>query len=90
MNSDERVSNSANEESDKKSLQDTFERCLGKRLKIARVASELTQQDVADALGTSKQSISYIENNPQSQGVIVDYLIFLRKQGIDLNQLLES
>ena len=70
----------------KKSLQGELDKPVGKRLKNARVLSDLTQQDVADELGISKQMISVLENKA-SGGALVDYLILLRSKGADLNQI---
>lgn len=67
------------------SLQDKFSISVGARLRSARMKLKLTQQDVADALGTSPQMVSFLEKGVQ--GYIIDYLIFLRKKGVDINRI---
>lgn len=60
---------------------------LGDKLKSARALTRLTQQDVADALGTQKQNIYYLENG--SKSLMAQYLKLLRGKGIDINSLFD-
>lgn len=56
---------------------------IGQRIKEARLKVGLTQQYVADALGTVPELICFLEAG--ATGFLVDYLVFLRNLGLDLN-----
>ena len=55
---------------------------IGKELKIARMKRRLSQQQVADTLGVSRQIISFWENGQRSMNV-ADYIRLAETLGID-------
>lgn len=64
-------------------------KALGKQLKIARVWLNLRGIDVAAETGISVKQLRNIETNG-STGSVAKYLLFLRKQGADLNKLFDA
>jgi transcriptional regulator with XRE-family HTH domain len=63
-----------------------MEQGFGKRVREVRTSRGLTQQDFADSLGLSKQTIANVENG--QQGFSLEVLEVLHGQGVDLNWLI--
>jgi len=61
---------------------------IGLKLKKARQTLDLTLKDVGEAIGISPQAVQYLER--KSEAKIIDYIQFLRKNGIDLNKIFEE
>lgn len=61
---------------------------IGMKLKKARQTLDLTLKDVGEAIGISPQAVQYLESKSETK--IIDYIQFLRKNGIDLNKIFEE
>ena len=64
-------------------------KAFGKQLKMARVWLNHQVSDVSEETGISVKQIWNIEANG-STGSVAQYLMFLRKKGIDLNVLFDK
>lgn len=64
-------------------------KALGKQLKMARVWLNVERSEAALETGVSEKQLRNIEVEG-STGSVVKYLLFLRKKGIDLNQLFDK
>lgn len=59
---------------------------FGKRVREFRLSRDWTQQQLAELIGLSKQTVANVENG--QQGFSLEVLEILYHQGIDLNWLI--
>ena len=63
---------------------------IGRRIKGSRVAKDISTKEMAEYVGVTPQRINSIERGLDEEHTVVKILMFLRKQGVDLNLIFEK
>lgn len=63
---------------------------IGNSIKVARIALGKKQVEIAEELGCQQATIGKIESGDMHGKHFCNYLILLKKSGIDMNKLFED